>query len=110
MTDPVNETYIEINNAALEVTTPRPGLPGVLNPAAMVAGALLSLSSLVFAADTLAWDKTFLSSDKVNHRKVFFRNRLGIHLVADLYIPKDIDRSKKYPAIVVGTPFGAVKE
>ena len=110
MTDPVSETYVAINNAALEVTTPRPGLPGVLNLAAMVAGALLSLSSLVFAADTLAWHKPFPSSDKVNHQKVFFHNRMGIHLVADLYISKDIDRSKKYPAIVVGTPFCAAKE
>ena len=65
MTDPINETYVEINNAALEASTPRPGLRGVLNPAPMVAGALLSLSSLVFAADTLAWDKTFPPATRV---------------------------------------------
>ena len=27
-----------------------------------------------------------------------------------MYIPKDIDKSKKYPAIIVGHPFGGVKE
>src|SRR5205823_14678237 len=27
-----------------------------------------------------------------------------------LYVPKNLDRSKKHPAIVVGGPYGAVKE
>ena len=31
------------------------------------------------------WDKTFPKSDKVNHRKVTFKNRYGITLAADLY-------------------------
>ena len=31
------------------------------------------------------WDKTFTKSDKVNHRKVTFKNRYGITLAADLY-------------------------
>lgn len=62
------------------------------------------------AADTLAWDKTFPQSEKVAHQKVSFYNRLGINLVGDLYIPKNRDTSKKYPAIIVGHPFGGVKE
>src|SRR5207249_8610888 len=62
------------------------------------------------AADQLAWDKTFPQSEKVIHQKVTFNNRLGISLVADLYLPKSLDRSKKQPAIVVGGPYGAVKE
>jgi fermentation-respiration switch protein FrsA (DUF1100 family) len=62
------------------------------------------------AADQLAWDKTFPQSDKVIHQKVSFHNRLGISLAADLYIPMNLDRSKKHPAIVVGGPYGAVKE
>jgi fermentation-respiration switch protein FrsA (DUF1100 family) len=41
---------------------------------------------------------------------VTYYNRLGIVLVADLYVPKSLDRSRKHPALVVGTPFGAVKE
>jgi hypothetical protein len=60
--------------------------------------------------EQLAWDKTFPQSDKVIHQKVSFNNRLGINLVADLYIPNNLDRSKKHPAIVVGGPYGAVKE
>ena len=63
-----------------------------------------------FAQVTLAWDKTFPKSDRVDHRKVTYSNRLGIQLVADVYIPKGIDRSRRHPALVVGPPFGAVKE
>jgi fermentation-respiration switch protein FrsA (DUF1100 family) len=70
----------------------------------------VSTPDVTRAADQLAWDKTFPKSDKVIHQKVSFNNRLGINLVADLYIPKTLDRSKKHPAIVVGGPFGAVKE
>jgi len=70
----------------------------------------VSTPDVTHAADKLSWDKTFPQSDKVIHQKVSFNNRLGINLVADLYIPETLDRSKKHPAIVVGPPFGAVKE
>ncbi|MBX3732862.1 MAG: alpha/beta hydrolase [Verrucomicrobiae bacterium] len=72
--------------------------------------AAISTSEVTRAADQLAWDKTFPQSDQVSHQKVSFNNRLGINLVADLYVPKNIDRSKMHPAIVVGGPYGAVKE
>lgn len=54
------------------------------------------------------WDKTFPKSDKVRHEKVTFRNRFGITLAADLYIPKEA--KSKLAAIAVSGPFGAVKE
>ena len=54
------------------------------------------------------WDKTFKKSDKVDTHKVVFRNRYGILLVGDLYMPKDI--KGKLPAIAVSGPFGAIKE
>lgn len=54
------------------------------------------------------WDKTFPQSEKVAHEKVTFRNRFGITLVADMYVPKQA--TGKLPAIAVGDPFGAVKE
>lgn len=57
---------------------------------------------------TQEWDKVFPKSDEVNHGKVTFRNRFGITLAADLYIPKGA--SGKSPAIAVCGPFGAVKE
>ena len=54
------------------------------------------------------WDKTFPQSDRVEHRKVTFRNRYGITLVGDLYKPKG--NSGALPALAVSGPFGAVKE
>ena len=60
--------------------------------------------------DPGVWDKTFPQSALVNHEKVSFDNRLGIKLVADLYVPKDLDQTKRFPAIIVGHPYGGVKE
>ncbi len=60
-------------------------------------------------AKTNDWDKTFAKSDKVEVKKVNFKNRYGITLVGDLYIPKD-KPSDKMAAIAVSGPFGAVKE
>ncbi len=57
---------------------------------------------------TSEWDKTFPKSEKVDQRKVTFRNRYGITLAADLYQPKDM--AGKLAAIAVCGPFGAVKE
>lgn len=57
---------------------------------------------------TNEWDKVFPRSDKVNHSKVTFRNRYGITLAADMYIPKNA--KGRLPAIAVSGPFGAVKE
>jgi len=56
-----------------------------------------------------SWDKTFVKSDKVDVKKVTFKNRYGITLVGDLYIPKE-KSEEKLPAIAVSGPFGAVKE
>lgn len=57
---------------------------------------------------TSEWDKVFPQSDKVTHSKVTFRNRYGITLAADLYMPKDA--AAPMAAIAVSGPFGAVKE
>lgn len=57
---------------------------------------------------TKEWDKTFLKSEKVNHSKVTFKNRYGITLAADMYVPKNVE--DKLAAIAVCGPFGAVKE
>ena len=54
------------------------------------------------------WDKVFPQSNKVIHEKVTFRNRYGIMLAADMYIPKNA--GGKLAAIAVSGPFGAVKE
>ncbi|CAG0960533.1 hypothetical protein PHYC_00700 [Phycisphaerales bacterium] len=49
-------------------------------------------------------------SDTVTGEKVSFRNRTNINVVGNLYVPKGIDTTRKHAAIVVGHPFGGVKE
>lgn len=56
------------------------------------------------------WDKIFPQSNKVEHYKVTFKNRYGITLAGDLYVPKNIKDGAKLPAIAVAGAFGAVKE
>lgn len=55
------------------------------------------------------WDKVFPLSEKVDHQKVSFKNRYGITLVGDLYLPKERG-AEVLPALAVSGPFGAVKE
>jgi fermentation-respiration switch protein FrsA (DUF1100 family) len=55
------------------------------------------------------WDKTFPRSENVDHQKVTFKNRYGITLSGDLYLPKN-RADRRLPALAVGGPFGAVKE
>lgn len=50
---------------------------------------------------------TFQLSDKVIRQKVRFKNRYGIDISADLYLPKE---GKTLPAIAISGPYGAVKE
>ena len=57
---------------------------------------------------TNEWDKCYLRNEKVNHKKVTFKNHFGIELVADMFWPKEYDG--KLPAIACSGAFGAVKE
>ncbi len=52
---------------------------------------------------------TFTLSDKVTRQKVSFKNRYGITLSGDLYLPKNAGTSK-LAALAISGPFGAVKE
>jgi len=55
-------------------------------------------------------DYIFTLSEKVTRRPVTYKNRFGITLSGDLYLPADFDESKAYPALVIGAPYGGVKE
>ncbi|OCQ42737.1 hypothetical protein A6767_10175 [Aeromonas veronii] len=92
-------------------------LPAIAS-ALLLGAALTGVSTLSHAQTTnptepgsmvTEWDKTFAQSDKVDHRKVTFKNRYGITLVADLYLPKNRGDAK-LAAIALSGPFGAVKE
>jgi fermentation-respiration switch protein FrsA (DUF1100 family) len=83
---------------------------------------LLSIASMLLITQAFAQKKsksielntskehyTFQLSDKVTRQKVTFKNRYGITLSGDLYLPKN-ERSEKLAALAIGGPFGAVKE
>src|SRR5215217_2151950 len=109
---------IQMSNSDIETNAPQAGMSrrGLLQAAG--AGALavsaLAIAGLPAAAQegttmTTDWDKVFPKSGTVDHRKVTFKNRYGITLAGDLYLPQD-GSSEGLPAIIVGGPFGAVKE
>ena len=75
-------------------------------------GVILSTAgtSAVFAADRPADADNFYRRDKVEVQKVTFKNQYKMNIAGNLYLPKDMDKSKKHAAIIVGHPMGAVKE
>jgi fermentation-respiration switch protein FrsA (DUF1100 family) len=52
---------------------------------------------------------TFELSEKVTRQKVSFKNRYGITLTGDLYLPKN-NGTNSLAALAISGPFGAVKE
>jgi fermentation-respiration switch protein FrsA (DUF1100 family) len=76
----------------------------------LAAAAMLGASSAPGSGQNSgSWDKTFPRSSRVGHRKVTFKNRYGITLSGDLYLPKQRNGAR-LPALAVSGPFGAVKE
>ena len=49
---------------------------------------LMALALIGFAGKGFSQEYTFPLSDKVDHQKVSFKNRYGITLVGDMYVPK----------------------
>lgn len=52
----------------------------------------------------------FELSDKVSRQSVSYKNRFGIRISADLYLPNNMQQSEKLPAVMIGSPYGGVKE
>ena len=48
--------------------------------------------------------------NEVNREHIYFDNRFGIEMAADLYTSKNINKNELHTAIVIGPPFGGVKE
>jgi fermentation-respiration switch protein FrsA (DUF1100 family) len=72
-------------------------------------GVATAIGGPAMAQNNDDWDKTFPKSQAIDHQKVSFRNRYGITLSADLYLPKD-RADRRLPALAIAGPFGAVKE
>ena len=54
----------------------------------LVASTNVAKSPLEAVSMVSEWDKVFAKSDKVDHKKVKFKNRYGVEIVGDLYTPK----------------------
>lgn len=54
-------------------------------------------------------DNFYVSKD-VNSQEVRFKNTLGMEIVGTLFTPKALEPNKKAPALVVGHPYGAVRQ
>lgn len=52
----------------------------------------------------------FELDENVTRRPVSYKNRFGIRIAADLYLHRDFDESQEHAAIIVGAPYGGVKE
>lgn len=52
----------------------------------------------------------FSLNDNVQRRKVAYPNRYGFTIAGELYMAKDMDKENRYPALIVGAPYGGVKE
>ena len=105
--------------------TPKPGRPakGKLNMKKIIPTALAMLCLLGTACTTTTTEmektnmngisqdtRVFAINPDIKAHDVQFKNRFGITLAGHLYLPKDFDPAKKYAAIAVSGPFGAVKE
>lgn len=87
----------------------------------IIAATILSLGQLSAQSKQKSSDKnsekmntttehyTFQVSDKVTRQKVSFKNRYGITLSGDLYLPKNAG-NEKLSALAISGPFGAVKQ
>lgn len=52
----------------------------------------------------------FYKSNNVTLQKVTFKNQYQLNVVGNLFIPNDLNKAARSPAIIVGHPMGAVKE
>lgn len=54
--------------------------------------------------------RVFKVNPEIDVQNVRFENRYGFILAGHLYLPKNFENGKKYAAIAISGPFGAVKE
>ena len=81
--------------------------------------AVIVLCIAAIAAGLVAWSVTRKSpargciapiSESVTVQRVHYKNRYGMKIAGNLYTARDIDKTKTYPALIVGAPYGGVKE
>ena len=80
--------------------------------AAVPAQTLQAASQMKYSSISDLTDDTrvFKIDRSVQAKNVRFQNRFGFEVAGHLYLPENFDAAKKYRAVVVTGPFGAVKE
>ncbi|WP_304125777.1 alpha/beta hydrolase [Methanosphaera cuniculi] len=58
----------------------------------------------------MGYDYIHPLSENVERESVRFFNRFNTAIEGDLYYSKNIDKTTKHPAIIIGAPYGGVKE
>ena len=67
-------------------------------------------SNMSMAQDLSNGADNFYKSEKVNIKKVTFKNLYNMKVAGNLFTPKNLDQKTKNAAIIVGHPMGAFKE
>lgn len=52
----------------------------------------------------------FELNENVDRQSVAYKNRFGFEIAGEVYVAKNADPSKKYPGLIIGAPYGGVKE
>ena len=83
-----------------------------LTGASLATFGMMSIVPIPFAKaqDMTNGANNFYTSNTVTLQEVTFKNQYQMNVAGNLFIPKNLDRNAKHPAIVVGHPMGAVKE
>lgn len=68
------------------------------------------ISLIIKGQDMSNGADNFYQSEQVVVQKVTFKNQYNMLIAGNLMIPKILQSTNKYPAIIVGHPMGAVKE
>lgn len=99
--------------------TPKPELESperrmvVVGAAALAAATVAGGASAAFAQqepDMSRGADNFYKSDRVTTEDVRYKNTYGLEVVGTLFRPKSMESGRQYPALVVGHPYGAVRQ
>ena len=83
---------------------------GVASAAEKEAAAMKAVGMGALIEDLKEDSRVFAKDPAIQVKMARFQNRYGIGLAGHLYLPRDFDASKKYAALAVAGPFGAIKE
>lgn len=73
-------------------------------------GVLTMTNTPTLAQDLSNGADNSYKSESVTIQKVTFKNQYNMQVAGNLFTPKNLDKTTKNPAIIVGHPMGAVKE